>query len=133
MNKPLARAHMKRSHLRNRFLNSRSEVNRISFIKQRSFCILSLLRKTKKQYNANWNEKDVADNKKFWKSVISLLSNKLKSNEKITLVKNDKIFTQDIKVTEELNSFFSSVVKNLKVSEYSKTNPLAEEIANPVL
>ena len=51
----------------------------------------------------------------------------------MTLVKNDKILTQDIKVAEELNSFFSSVVKNLKISEYCKTNPLAEEIANPVL
>ena len=79
---------------------------------------LSLLRKTKKQYNANWNEKDVADNKTFWKTVISLLSDKFKSNENITLVENDKIFTQDIKVAEELNSFFSSVVKNLKISEY---------------
>ena len=118
MNKPLSRAHMKRSRLRNRFLNNRSEVNGINFIKQRNYCVLSLLRKAKKQCNANWNEKDVADNKKFWKTVISLLSDKFKSNENITLVENDKIFTQDIKVAEELNSFFSSVVKNLKISEY---------------
>ena len=58
---------------------------------------------------------------------------KIKSNEKITLVEDEKMFTQDIKVAEELNSFFSSVVKDLKILEYSETNPLAEEIANRIL
>ena len=62
MNKPLARAHMKRSRLRNRFLKNRSQVNRINYIKQRNYCV-SLLRKTKKRYYAYLNEKDVADNK----------------------------------------------------------------------
>ena len=33
MNKPLAQAHMKRNHLRNRFLKNMSEVNRINCIK----------------------------------------------------------------------------------------------------
>ena len=47
MNKPLIRAHMKRSCLRNRFLKNRSEVNRINFIKQRNYWV-SLLRKTEK-------------------------------------------------------------------------------------
>ena len=83
--------------------------------------------KTKKQYYANLNEKDVADNKKLWKTVKPLLSDKLKSNKKITLVEDDK------KVAEELNSFFSDVVKNLKTPEHSETNPLAEEIAKPIL
>ena len=71
--------------------------------------------------------------KKFWKTVKLLLFDKLKSNKKITLVEDDKLFTQDIKVAEELNSFFPNVVKNLKILEYSETNPLAEEITNPTL
>ena len=83
--------------------------------------------KTKKQYYANLNEKDVADNKKLWKTVKPPLSDKLKSNKKITLVEDDK------KVAEELNSFFSNVVENLKTPEYSETNPLAEEIAKLIL
>ena len=79
MNKPLARAHMKKKiDCENRFLKNRSEVNRINFIKQRKYCV-RLLRKTNKQYYANLNEKDVADNKKIWKAVKPLLSDKLKS------------------------------------------------------
>ena len=50
---------------------------------------------------------------------------------KKTLV-DEEIFTQDIKVAEELNLFFSSIVKTLKIPEYSVTNPLAEQLTNPV-
>ena len=89
--------------------------------------------KNQKQYYANLNEKDVADNKKLWKTVKPLLSNKIKLNKKITLVEDDKIFTQGIKVAEELNSFFSNVVKNLKILKFSEVNPLSEEKANPIL
>ena len=39
MNKQFARAHMKKSRLRNGFLKSRSEVNRINLIKQRNYCV----------------------------------------------------------------------------------------------
>ena len=132
MNKPLARAHIKRSRLPNRFSKNRSEANRTNYIKQCNYCV-SLLRKNKKQYYANLNEKGVADNKQFWKTVKLLLSDKIKSNEKITLVEDYKIFTQDIIVAEELNSFFSKVLKNLKIPKYNETNALAEEIANLIL
>ena len=71
--------------------------------------------------------------KKFFKTVKPLFSDKLKSNEKFTLVAIDKIFTQDTEVAEKLNSFFSNVAKNPKIPEYNETNPLAEEIANPIL
>ena len=63
MNKVFTQAHKKRSHLRNRFLKNRCPVNRINYIKQNNCCV-SLLRKTKNEYSANINEKDVADNKK---------------------------------------------------------------------
>ena len=86
VNKPLlARAHMKRNRLRNRFWKSRSKVNRINYIKQRNYRV-NLLRKTKEQYYANLNKKDVADNKKFWETVKPLLlSDKIKSNSFVSV------------------------------------------------
>ena len=90
-------------------------------------------KKNRKQYYSNLNEKNVVDNKKFWKTVKPLLFDKLKSNEKMTLEEDDKIFTKDIKLAEEVDSFFSNAVKNFKIPEYSKTNPLAKDIANPIL
>ena len=72
------------------------------------------MRKTKKDYYANINKKDVIDNKKFWKTVKPLFSDMVKSFEKIKLVHEDKIITTDDENAKVLNSSFSNVVKHLK-------------------
>ena len=64
MNKLLSRAHMKKTRLRNCYLKKRSEQNRLSYVKQRNNYV-SLLRKTKKDYYAILNVKDVVDNKQL--------------------------------------------------------------------
>ena len=52
------------------------------------------MRITKEDYYGNLNEKDVIDNnKRFWKTGKPLLSNKVKSSEKITSVQEEKIIT----------------------------------------
>ena len=47
---------------------------------------VSLLRKTKKNNSANLNERDLNGNKKCWRTVKPLLSHKIKSSGKISLV-----------------------------------------------
>ena len=132
MNKLLSRAHMKKTRLRNCYLKKRSEQNRLSYVKQRNYCV-SLLRKTKKDYYAKLNAKNIVDNKQFWSTVIPLFSDNTKSNEKITLVEDETVTTQDEQNAELLNLFFSSAVKNLKISEFSDTNPIAERLSDPTL
>ena len=116
MNKSLCRAHMKRTRLRNCYFQKRFEQNRLSYVKQCNYCV-SLLRKTKKDYNANLNVKDIVNNKQFWRT------DKTNSNEKITLVEDETVTTQDKNTAEFLNLFFSSAVKNLKIPGFSDTNP----------
>ena len=130
MNKNLVNAHKKQTRLRNKFLKNRTESNRVSYNKQRNFCV-SLLRKAKKDYYGNLNEKDVIDNKKFWKTVKPLFSDKVKSSEKITLVQEDKIITSDDENGKILNSFFSNVVKHLKIPEFTDIDFSAECIPHP--
>ena len=79
------------------------------------------------------NVKDIVDNKQFWRTVKPLFSDKTKSNEKITLVEDETITTQDEQNEELLNIFFSNAVKNLKIPRFSNTNPLAERFSNPTL
>ena len=88
--------------------------------------------KLKKKHYANLNPKNVAENKKFWRTVKPLLSDKSKSNEKITQVEDNKITSEDKDNVKLLNPFFSNSVKNLKISEFSDSNSLAENIAHPV-
>ena len=82
MNKALSKAIMQRTKLRNKFLKDPSAENKFSYNKQRNWCV-SLLRKEKKKYFANLNEKDITDNKKFWQTVKPFLSEKTKSREKL--------------------------------------------------
>ena len=55
---------MARSRLRNKFLNKKTEENRTLYVKQRNYCV-SLLRKTKKMYYSNLDDKNVTYNKCF--------------------------------------------------------------------
>ena len=57
LNKELSKAHKKRTYLRNRYLKKSSDQNKKLYTKQRNYCV-SLLRKTKKNHNANLNQKD---------------------------------------------------------------------------
>ena len=129
MNKLLSRGHMKRTRLRNRYLKKRSEQNILFHVKQRNYCVF-LSRKTKKDYYANLNVKDIVDNKQFWRTVKPLFSHKTKSSKKIAL---ETVNTQDEQNAELLNISFLNAVKNLKIPGFSNTNPLAERLSNPTL
>ena len=79
---------MTRSRLRNRFLQNGSEENRKLFCKQRNKCV-SLLRKSKKGYFENLNEKNITDNKRFWKTVKPFLTKKIHLPERINLTEEE--------------------------------------------
>ena len=76
------------------------------------------MRKSKREYYGNLNEKNVTDNKTFWKTVKSFLSSKATNHRKITLFENGKVINDDTKVAETLKFFFTEAVLNLKIPKY---------------
>ena len=68
LKKDLSKNIMKRSQLWNKYLENNNKENRKLYAKQRNYCV-SLLRKTKKAYYRNLNERKVSDDKLFWKTV----------------------------------------------------------------
>ena len=76
---------MRRTRLRNKFIDSKTDADRIAYNKQRNYCV-SLIRKEKKAYYSNLNIRDVTDNKTFWRKVKSLFSEKVNLQIKILLV-----------------------------------------------
>ena len=123
---------MDRTRLRNNFLKHRTDENRKKYSKKRDYCV-SLLRKTKRAYYGNLNEKEVTDNRNFWKTVKPFLSDKCPSNEKVILVEEDEIISKDSEVAEVLNTFFSNIVSNLNIPEYQMNDPISDNINDPVL
>ena len=101
---------MKSSNLKNKYLKSKSKTNRQRFVKQRNLYVC-LLRETKGCYYSNLNEKNVIDNQKSLKTVKPILSNKFVNSEKITLVDNEKIITNDKEIAKVLNDFFSNIIE----------------------
>ena len=69
----------------------------------------------------------------FWKIVKPFFSDKVTSSEKITLIEEDEIIENDSDTARVLNTFFSNIVSNLKIPEYTKCNPLPEFISGSVL
>ena len=132
MNKTISKAIMDRSRLRNNYIRMSSEENKKLYNKQRNYCV-SLIRKTKKEYYSNLNEKDITDCKRFWKTVKPFLSDKNVTSEKVTLVENDEVVTSDEKTSEILNTFFTNAVSKLNIPKYEDGDSLAGNISDKTI
>ena len=129
MNKTISREIMKRTRFRNQFLKNRTDENKSRYTKQRNYCV-SLLRKTKAQNYSNLDEKNVADNKTFCKTVKPFLSDKITSKEKITLIEEHEIVSNNENTAQVLNTFFSNIVGSLNIPEYVTNDPISD--SNPI-
>ena len=103
MTKALSKSIMEKTRIRNNFSKKPIVANKLAYTKQRNFCV-SLLRKVKREYFANLNEKNISDDRKFWHPVKPFLPEKNKSREKITLVKNEEVISDDVEVANTLNN-----------------------------
>ena len=86
INKKINKEIMKRSSLRNKFLNTKNDIDREAYNKQHNLCV-SLIRSEKKNFFSNINMRDIIDNKTFWKTVKPFFTDKIKTKPKITLIK----------------------------------------------
>ena len=133
MTKALSKFIKERTRLRSTFLKNSTVANKLSYTKQINVCV-SLLRKIKREYFANLNENNITDNRKFWQIVKTFLSDKNKSREKITLVKNEEIISDDGEMANSLNKYFSNIVKSLKIPEKFVTDSLPQGLSrHPIL
>ena len=120
MNKTLSKAFMHRSKLKNQYNKNPTELNKSKYKVQRNFCV-TLLAKEKRKYYNNLDLKIFEDNKKFWKHIKPLFSNKQNVLQKnITIVENGKITSKDSQVAEKLNKFFIEAVANLEIEPFAQ-------------
>ena len=112
MTKALRKAIMKRSELENKYYREKSSDAFNVFKKHKNYTN-KLIKKEKRRYFSNLQMNNFIDNKKFWNTVKPLFSNNDGGSQKITLVKDDKIISDDNEVAENFNDFFKNVVKLL--------------------
>ena len=116
-----------RSRLRNKYLKNRNEENRAIYVKQRNYCV-SLLRKSKKKYYENLDERNLIDNKLFWKTIKPSFSDKIVTRDRIHLTENGEVVKTELETAETLNNFFGNVMKNLIIPKYSEYDPSIDRV-----
>ena len=116
MTKALRTAMMHRKKLHNRYIKSRTEENLKAFKKHRNFCV-KLLRKTKSDYYTKIDLGELTDNRKFWKTVKLVFSNEVQINSSITLIEDDTMITEDLKIAEIFNHCFTNITEKLGIYE----------------
>ena len=62
-----------------------------------------------------------------------MLSNQIKSSEKITLAEGTKVLKNDKRTATVLNNFFSTIIQNLKVPQYKEQDPIFASFSDPAI
>ena len=127
MNKKSCKEIMKRSRLRNKFLNSKSDLDGKAYNKQRNY-VASLLRKEKKEFYGNLNTSALTENKTFWKTAKPFLTEKSKKFSKITLIEDNQIISQDKQIANIFNEYFINIpVLNMPTNQEFEYSDSPEE------
>ena len=116
MNKALRRAIMRRSFLKNKYQKLKSEESHKAFKKQKNYTN-RLLKKEQVKYWGNLDLKKYTDNKRFFDTVKPLFSKSGQGKQKITLVENNDIITEDKEIAEKFNKYFITTVSSLGITD----------------
>ena len=120
-----------RSKLRNIFNKNRNYENWCKYKRQRNLC-LNLSRKTKKSFHENLDEKQVSDNKVFWKNVKPFFSDKGANPSKITLVEKNSIAVDENKISNIMNNYFINISKTLNLKTLNKRQIDIDKLENRI-
>ena len=131
MTPALRKAIMLRTRLRNRYNKDQTVENWNKFRKHRNSCV-KLFRREKRNYYNNLDISLVTDNKKFWKTVKPFFSDKLQSKNKIVLIEDETIISNDVEVAETMNEYFVTVTDSLGINENSNYENATAGITDPV-
>ena len=123
---------MKRTRLKNCFNKTRTNENWAAFKRQRNLCV-KILRQNKRSYYAQLDPKVVSDNKRFWKTVKPLFSNKIQSSTCIALLENGIVESDESKVAEILNNCFVNITETLGIADEHRQEPLNDHMDDPCL
>ena len=122
---------MTRSRLKNFYLRNPYDSNRAKYTKQRNYCVI-LRRRVKMDYYNTLNINNINDNKKNWESIKPCFSDKINSNEVITLVEKGEVIINNGKVANVFNNYFSNIVDLLEIPENFEITNMSNHIEDNV-
>ena len=91
-----------------------------------------MLRKNKRHFFGKLDHRVVSDNRKFWKTVGPLFSEKAFHKESIILNKTSKTISNNEELAETFNKHFSKLVESLDIDKTLTSNIASSDITDPV-
>ena len=116
--KPLRKAIMKTSYLKNLYYKRCTDHSLRNYKKQKNYCS-RLYKKERKNFFNKLSTSFVSDNKLFWKTVKPFFSNNGSHRGNTKLLEGDKLLQDNSEVAEELNNFFKEAISTLDFNENS--------------
>ena len=117
INKPLRKAIMKRSRLKNIANKSKNHIDIEKFKRQRNL-VVKMNRAAKKSL-FNKIEPPRSGGKMFWKTCKPLFSEKTNIEERILLVEDDIVASDEIKIASIFNKYFSCITESLDIYRWN--------------
>ena len=77
--------------------------------------------------------KNILDNKLFWKTMKSSLSDKVRTKDRTNLCEKGESLKTKLETAEVLHKFFSNIVNYLEISKYSKYKSFINNIEDQTL
>ena len=83
---------MKRSRLKNKFFNAKTEIDRKAYNQQRNYSVTFIRKfRSNQTFFGNINATDVTDDKTFWRTVTPFFIDKVTTRSKITLIEKKEV------------------------------------------
>ena len=80
------------------------------------------IKKVQKGILNNLNVKNITEKKLFWKTVKPSFTDKTLKDEKVTLVENNKVVSDESELVEIFSRFFGNIVQNLGIDGLTSTS-----------
>ena len=97
-------------------------------IKKTAQFLCKPFKKNKKEYFENINVKDINDNKKFWKTIKPFFSNKGLNTNKLMLIENNNLISEESVLANTMNQYFTNITKQLNIKKSSQLKNLEDMI-----
>ena len=122
MNKTLRKAIMLRTNLKNIANKTKRQQDMRKFKDQRNL-VVKLNVKAKRDYFKSIQSKSIENDKHFWKTVKPLFTNKNPMSEKITLIDDGKIISNDVEIAKCFNTYFTNITNSPEIDPIFKVVP----------
>ena len=131
-NQTLRKAISTRSKLKNIANKTGLDSDLEKYKKQRNY-VVSLNRKTQRKFFKDLNPNKIQTSKSFFQTFKPYFSNKYTYSEKLLLIENDEIITDDKDIATLFNKYFANITGTLDIIEWPTTTQTQTTLIDPIL